>query len=69
MCSMNVNCTGNVACGANAKWAQVTAAIDTVVMTTQATVNWGLMFFGSDNMCGVSATPNVAMAGRTPTPA
>jgi hypothetical protein len=64
MCSTNVNCNGNVACGANSKWAQVTAAIDTVVMTTQATVNWGLMFFGSDNMCGVSATPNVAIAAN-----
>jgi hypothetical protein len=42
----------------------VTAAIDTVVMTTQSTVNWGLMFFGSDNMCGVSATPNVPIAAN-----
>jgi hypothetical protein len=63
-CSMNVNCTGNSACGANAKWAQVSAAIDTVVMTTQATVNWGLIFFGSDNMCGVSSTPNVPIAAN-----
>jgi hypothetical protein len=61
---MNVNCTGNNACGTNSKWAQVSAAIDTVVMTTQAMVNWGLIFFGSDNMCGVSATPNVAIAAN-----
>ncbi len=64
MCSMNVNCTGNNACGAMSKWAQVSAAIDTVVMTTQAMVNWGLIFFGSDSMCGVSATPNVAIAAN-----
>jgi von Willebrand factor type A domain len=64
MCGLNVNCNGNVACGANSKWSQVTAAIDTVVMTTQAMVNWGLIFFGSDNMCGVSATPNVAIAAN-----
>ena len=42
----------------------MSAAIDTVVMTTQATVNWGLIFFGSDNMCGVNATPNVAIAAN-----
>ena len=63
-CGLNVNCTGGSACGANAKWAQVSAAIDTVVMTTQATVNWGLIFFGSDDMCGVNATPNVAIAAN-----
>ncbi len=61
-CSLNVNCTGNSSCGANSKWAQVSAAIDTVVMTTQTSVNWGLIFFGSDNMCGVSTKPNVAIA-------
>jgi hypothetical protein len=55
-------CTGNTACGATSKWSQVSAAIDTVVMTTQTTVNWGLMFFGSDSMCGVNAMPNVAIA-------
>jgi hypothetical protein len=64
MCSANVNCNGNVACGANSKWSQVTAAIDTVVMTTQSTVNWGLIFFGSDNMCGVNAMPNVPIAAN-----
>ena len=63
-CGLNVNCTGKSACGANAKWAQVSAAIDTVVMTTQATVNWGLIFFGSDNMCGVNSKPNVAIAAN-----
>jgi hypothetical protein len=33
--------------------------MDTVVMATQTTVNWGLVFFGSDSMCGVSSTPIV----------
>jgi hypothetical protein len=36
--------------------------MDTVVMATQGTVNWGLIFFGSDNMCGVNTTPNVPIA-------
>jgi von Willebrand factor type A domain len=63
-CTGNVNCTGASDCGANSKWSQVSAAIDTVVMTTQASVNWGLIFFASDNMCGVSGTPNVTIAGN-----
>ena len=41
------------------KWSQVSAAMDTVVMATQTTVNWGLVFFGNDNMCGVTSTPIV----------
>jgi len=58
----NGTCTGNSSCGANSKWSQVSAAMDTVVMTTQANVNWGLIFFASDNMCGVGSTPNVTIA-------
>ena len=46
------------------KWSQVSAAMSTVVMGTQATVNWGLIFFGSDNMCGVGTTPNVPIAAN-----
>ena len=64
MCSGNVNCAGNTDCGANSKWAQVSAAMDTVVMATQANVNWGLIFFASDNACGVNSKPNVAIAGN-----
>jgi hypothetical protein len=63
MCSGNVNCGGNTDCGANSKWAQVSAAMDTVVMATQANVNWGLIFFATDNMCGVGSMPNVTIAG------
>ena len=46
------------------KWSQVSAAMDTVVMATQGEVNWGLVFFGSDNMCGVNTTPNVSIAAN-----
>jgi hypothetical protein len=38
--------------------------MDAVVMATQANVNWGLIFFASDNMCGVGSTPNVTIAGN-----
>jgi len=54
------SCTGG--CGANSKWSQVSAAIENVVMTTQANVNWGLKFFGSDTMCGVTAGATVGIA-------
>jgi hypothetical protein len=64
MCTGNVNCAGNTDCGANSKWAQVSAAMDTVVMATQANVNWGLIFFASDNTCGVGSMPNVTIAGN-----
>ena len=63
-CDGNVNCTGNTDCGANSKWAQVSAAMDTVVMATQGNVNWGLIFFASDNACGVNSKPNVAIAAN-----
>jgi hypothetical protein len=51
-------CTGG--CGANSKWALVTAAINDVVSTTDTTVNWGLKFFADQNaQCGVN--PGVAV--------
>ena len=55
------NCAPTAPAGCS-KWAQVSAAMDTVVMATQGTVNWGLIFFGSDNMCGVNTTPIVSIA-------
>jgi hypothetical protein len=61
-CTGNDICTGNTSCGANSKWSEVSAAIDMVVMATQTSVNWGLVFFGSDNMCGVNMQPNVPIA-------
>jgi len=53
--SSGQNCTGQNC----SKWAQVSAAIDTVVQATDTNVNWGLVFFGTDSMCGVTSTPNV----------
>jgi len=60
--SNDKSCTGG--CGANSKWAQVSAAIENVVMATQATVNWGLKFFGNDSMCGVTAGATVDIAAN-----
>jgi hypothetical protein len=48
-------------CGANSRWNQVTAALNQVVTTTDTMVNWGLKFFGSNNSCTVTATPEVAI--------
>jgi von Willebrand factor type A domain len=51
---------GNGNCGATSKWAQVIAALIPVVMQTQATVNWGLMFLGAEpTECGVATAPVV----------
>ncbi len=51
---------GNGNCGANSKWAKVIAALGPVVMQTQTTVNWGLMFLGSEPaMCGAATAPVV----------
>ncbi|HSY40955.1 MAG TPA: vWA domain-containing protein, partial [Polyangia bacterium] len=61
--SMNQDSSGaNCNTAGCSKWSQVSAAMDTVVMATQGTVNWGLIFFGSDNMCGVNTTPSVPIA-------
>jgi hypothetical protein len=63
--SMNMDSNGaNCTAAGCSKWAQVSAAMDTVVMATQGSVNWGLIFFGSDNMCGVNTTPSVPIAGN-----
>jgi von Willebrand factor type A domain len=64
-------CTGGTAngngnCGSTSKWAQVVAAIDQVVMKTQTTVNWGLMFLGDeDTMCGAATKPVVPITPQT----
>jgi hypothetical protein len=64
--SMNEDSTGAACTAAGcSKWSQVSTAMDTVVMATQTTVNWGLIFFGSDNMCGVNATPSVPITPVT----
>lgn len=58
-------CAGGTAagdgnCGANSKWAQVTAALNQVVGQTQNTVNWGLIFLGDEaTVCGAATAPVV----------
>ena len=45
-------------CGANSKWALLTPALNSVVMQTETTVNWGLKLFAdASGGCGVS--PNM----------
>ncbi len=51
-----MSCAGG--CGTSSKWALLTAAVDRLV-TTIGSVNWGLMFFGTDDACGVSSAPAV----------
>ncbi len=51
-----MSCTGG--CGTSSKWALLTAAIDNLVVGV-GSVNWGLMFFGTDDACGVSSAPAV----------
>ena len=58
--SMEQDASGKTCQGANcSKWSQVSAAIDQVVLATDTTVNWGLIFFASDSTCGVTSTPIV----------
>jgi hypothetical protein len=55
--SMNNDAGGNPCpngCGPNSRWEQATTAIQDVVMTTQATVNWGLKFMDANPTCGVT---------------
>jgi hypothetical protein len=55
--SANASCGGN-GCGAASKWAQLTPALNQVVMETETTVNWGLKLFAdASGSCGVS--PNM----------
>ena len=54
-----MSCTGG--CGDSSKWALLTAAVDELVVGIGA-VNWGLMFFGTDDACGTNLSPAVAMA-------
>jgi hypothetical protein len=54
--STGMSCTGG--CGARSKWALLTAAIEKLV-TSVGSVNWGLMFFGTDDACGTNLSPAV----------
>jgi hypothetical protein len=58
----NTACAGG--CGATSKWAQATAAINTVVSQTQSTVGWGLELVPEDHagLCTVAAGPTLAVA-------
>jgi hypothetical protein len=41
----------------------VTTALDTVLKSTDAMVNWGLLYFGAETtMCGTTMTPSVPVA-------
>jgi hypothetical protein len=50
--SNEMSCAGG--CGASSKWALATAAIDSLV-SANPTVNWGLVFYGSDDSCDAAA--------------
>jgi len=58
----NTTCSGG--CGATSKWAQATAAINTVVSQTQSTVGWGLKLVPEDRagLCTVAAGPTLPVA-------
>jgi hypothetical protein len=60
--SMNQDSTG-MDCNTQgcSKWSQVSAAMSSVVGATDSTVNWGLVFFGTDNQCGVTTKPVVTV--------
>jgi len=51
--------SGTLDCGATSKWAQMTAAINQAVGSSDTTVRWGLKFFGNggDNTCDVASGP------------
>jgi hypothetical protein len=53
------------------KWPSMTTALDTVVMNTETSVNWGLKYFSNNGVCGAAGpaeippAPNNAMAIAT----
>lgn len=50
-------------CGAKSKWYQVTTALNTVLNSTDAMVNWGLLYFGAETtVCGTTLSPSVPVA-------
>jgi hypothetical protein len=58
----NFSCT-SPGCGANSKWALMTAAINQVVSQTETEVNWGLKLFAdAGGACGVSLNVAVPVA-------
>ncbi|MEA2701153.1 MAG: hypothetical protein QOI66_5424 [Myxococcales bacterium] len=53
---------GRGGCAAMGKWAQMTAAINQVVMQTETQIRWGLKYFPDAGNCGVGAMPAVPIA-------
>jgi hypothetical protein len=53
------SCTGG--CGGSSKWALLTTAVEKLVVGI-GSVNWGLMFFGTDDACGVNPAPVVPVS-------
>ena len=45
--------------GGASKWNQMTSALSATVAMSQMQIQWGLMFFPSDEACGTSPTPDV----------
>jgi hypothetical protein len=67
--SMDRNASGNKCSTAGCtKWSQVSTAVENVVMSTQANVNWGLKFFANDSSCGITAGAAVKVAPNNYTP-
>jgi len=65
-----VNCTGETNCpGGQNKWAQMVSAMKTFLPMADATVNWGLMFFGSggNQSCTVGTMADVPPAAMNAT--
>jgi hypothetical protein len=56
--SMNMSPSG----GGASKWQQMTVALNQSVSSTQSQINWGLVFFPSDNQCGAATTSDVPIA-------
>jgi hypothetical protein len=55
--SMNQLAQGLIGClflQCNSKWTDMKNALTSTVTATQATINWGLKLFPTDDMCGVS---------------
>jgi hypothetical protein len=44
------------------KWPSMTTALTTVVMNTQAMVNWGLKYFSNDGVCGAAGPAEIPPA-------
>lgn len=50
-------------CGTMSKWSQVTTALNTVLKSTDTSVNWGLLYFGAETtLCGTTMNPAVPIA-------